>query len=215
MTAFTDRLLECPLIAILRGVRPQEAPAIAEALLAAGIRIVEVPLNSPNPINSIKAIAETVGKSMLVGAGTVLDPRDIPKIAAVGGELIVSPHADATVVREAKDLGLVAVPGMATPTEGFRMLDAGADALKLFPAEANPPAVVKAMAAVFPVGTAILPVGGITQDNMSGYLDAGARGFGLGSALYRPGATADEVAAKANEFMTALNAIQKARSEGD
>jgi 2-dehydro-3-deoxyphosphogalactonate aldolase len=195
---------DCPLVAILRGIRPEEAVEIAETLYAAGFHMIEVPLNSPEPMDSIAAISEAMGGRVLVGAGTVLDVASVRAVAAAGGRLIVMPHADAAVVRAAKSAGLLAVPGFATPTEAFAMLAAGADALKLFPAEANPPAVLKAMRAVIPAEVPVLPVGGITPERMADYFTAGANGFGLGSALYKPGMSAAEVAANAEAFMAAL-----------
>jgi 2-dehydro-3-deoxyphosphogalactonate aldolase len=195
---------DCPLVAILRGIRPEEAVEIAETLYAAGFHMIEVPLNSPEPMDSIAAISEAMGGRALVGAGTVLDVASVRAVAAAGGRLIVMPHADAAVVRAAKSAGLLAVPGFATPTEAFAMLAAGADALKLFPAEANPPAVLKAMRAVIPAEVPVLPVGGITPERMADYFTAGANGFGLGSALYKPGMSAAEVAANAEAFMAAL-----------
>lgn len=195
---------DCPLVAILRGIRPEEAVEIAETLYAAGLHMIEVPLNSPEPMDSIAAISEAMGGRALVGAGTVLDVASVRAVAAAGGRLIVMPHADAAVVRAAKSAGLLAVPGFATPTEAFAMLAAGADALKLFPAEANPPAVLKAMRAVIPAEVPVLPVGGITPERMADYFTAGANGFGLGAALYKPGMSAAEVAANAEAFMAAL-----------
>jgi 2-dehydro-3-deoxyphosphogalactonate aldolase len=190
-------LARCPLVAILRGVRPDEAEAIGEALVGEGIVIIEVPLNSPEPIDSIRLLAARLGGRALIGAGTVLDPADCARIAAAGGKLVVTPHADPEVVRAAKAAGLFAVPGFFTPGEAFALLRAGADALKLFPAEAASPAVLKALLAVLPKGTAILPVGGIEAGNIPPWRAAGAAGFGIGSAIYKPGDTAATVAAKA------------------
>lgn len=194
----------CPLVAILRGVQPDEVEAIGDALLAEGIAIVEVPLNSPDPIESIRRLAARCGDRALVGAGTVLDPADCARIAAVGGRLVVTPHADPDVVRAAKAAGLLAIPGFMTPAEAFALLRAGADALKLFPAEAASPAVVKALLAVLPKGTAILPVGGIEGANIGAWRAAGAAGFGIGSAIYRPGDTAEVVARKARALVAAM-----------
>jgi 2-dehydro-3-deoxyphosphogalactonate aldolase len=193
-------LAPLPLIAILRGVRPAEATAIGEALVAAGFASIEVPLNSPEPLASIRLLADAFGERALIGAGTVRDPADVARVAAAGGGLIVMPHGDAAVIGAAKQRGLLCVPGVATPTEAFAALDAGADALKLFPAEALPPAVVKAWRAVLPHEVWLLPVGGIRPGSMAPYLAAGANGFGLGSALYRPGMTPVEVAAIARAF---------------
>jgi len=197
-------LARCPLVAILRGVRPDEVEGIGDALLDAGFAIIEVPLNSPDPIESIRRLVARCGDRALVGAGTVLDPADCARIAAAGGRLVVTPHADPDVVRAAKAAGMLAVPGFMTPAEAFALLRAGADGLKLFPAEAASPAVVKALLAVLPAGTAILPVGGIEAGNMAPWRAAGAAGFGIGSAIYKPGDSAATVAAKARRLMEAL-----------
>ncbi len=199
-------LARCPLVSILRGVRPDEVVGIGEALVGAGIPVIEVPLNSPEPMESIRLLAARFGDEALVGAGTVLDPADCARIAAAGGRLIVTPHADPEVVRAAKAAGMVAVPGFLTPAEAFALLKAGADGLKLFPAEAASPAVVKAMLAVLPKGTAVLPVGGIEAGNMGPWRAAGAAGFGIGSAIYKPGDTPEVVAGKAKALLTGLAA---------
>ena len=193
-----------PLIAILRGVKPDEAIAICEALDEAGFCIVEVPLNSPDPYDSIARLSKKFGDRILVGAGTVMTPEQVAKVADAGGRIIVMPHADERVVEATKRRNLYAAPGFATPTEAFRMIAAGADALKLFPAEANPPKVLKAMRAVLPKDMPVLPVGGITPGNMKEYRDAGAAGFGLGSALYKPGDSAEKVATAARAFRDVL-----------
>jgi 2-dehydro-3-deoxyphosphogalactonate aldolase len=193
-----DWLSRCPLVAILRGVRPEEVEAIGDALLAEGIAVIEVPLNSPDPLDSIARLARRCGDRALVGAGTVLDPADCARIAEAGGRLVVTPHADPEVVRAAKAAGMLAVPGFLTPGEAFALLRAGADGLKLFPAEAASPAVLKALLAVLPKGTPVLPVGGIEAGNMAAWRAAGAAGFGIGSAIYRPGDDAGTVAAKAH-----------------
>jgi len=203
MNRLAELLGELPLIAILRGVAPGEVEAIGEALVAEGFRGLEVPLNSPEPMESIRRLARRFGKEALVGAGTVLDPADIGRVAAAGGRLIVMPHGDPQVLREAKRRGLVCIPGVATPSEAFAALARGADALKLFPREALPPAVVKAWRAVLPEAVWLLPVGGIGPDSLAAYLAAGADGFGIGSALYRPGRSAAEVAASARAFVAA------------
>lgn len=204
-------LKSCPLVAILRGLRPAEAVEVGRALIDSGFSIIEVPLNSPDPLRSIAALAEAFGDRALVGAGTVTEPRAVADVAAAGGRLIVMPHGDAAVVAEAKASGLACMPGVATPTEAFAALRAGADALKLFPAEAMPPPVVRAMLAVLPKGTRVFPVGGIAPGSMAAYLDAGAAGFGLGSALYRPGDPAARVGERAREFRAALGARAPAR----
>lgn len=199
-----DWLQRCRLIAILRGVKPDEVEAIGAALHAAGIAIVEVPLNSPDPYDSIRRLAARFAGKMLVGAGTVMTAEQAGAVAAAGGELIVMPHTDPRVLRAAKADGMFTCPGFFTPTEAFVALEAGADALKLFPAEATRPAVLKAMRAVLPKETRILPVGGITADNMHPWLAAGAAGFGLGSSIYQPGDTAAIVAAKAGALLAGL-----------
>jgi len=196
----------CPLVAILRGVRPDEVEAIGDALVAESVATIEVPLNSPEPIESIRRLAARLGDRALVGAGTVLDPADCARIAAAGGRLVVTPHADPEVVRAAKASGMFAVPGFFTPAEAFALLKAGADALKLFPAEGASPAVVKALLAVLPKGTMILPVGGVDATNMAPWRAAGAAGFGLGSAIYRPGDSAATVTAKARALVAAATA---------
>jgi 2-dehydro-3-deoxyphosphogalactonate aldolase len=212
MSALAEHLAPLPLIAILRGVRPDEAVAIGEALVDAGFRAIEVPLNSPDPLESIAALATALGGRALIGAGTVLDPAGVPRIAEAGGRLIVTPHADLAIVRAAKAERLLSLPGVATPTEAFGALATGADALKMFPAEALPPAVVKAWRAVLPKHAWLLPVGGITPERMVPYLAAGADGFGLGSALYQPGLAPAEVAARAQAFAAAY-ADWKARAD--
>ena len=197
-------LARCPLIAILRGIHPRECLDVAAALDAAGIAIVEVPLNSPDPIESIGRLAERFGGHMLIGAGTVMTPHQVDDIADAGGRLIVTPHAAGEVVAAAKRRGLLACPGVFTPSEAFAMLAQGADALKLFPAEAASPAVLAALRAVLPAGTRVLPVGGIGTANMVDWRAAGAAGFGIGSAIYKPGDTAEAVAAKARALLAAL-----------
>ena len=206
--SFADAMTALPLVAILRGVKPEEAIGIGEALVQEGFRLIEVPLNSPEPLESIRRLARALAGRAVVGAGTVLKPADADAVADAGGSLIVMPHTDIQVIRSAKARGLVAMPGFATPSEAFAALGAGADALKLFPAEANPPQVLKAMKAVLPKSVPVLPVGGIAPATMAPYVAAGAAGFGLGSALYQPGATATEVAAKAKAFVAAWRAIK-------
>ena len=201
-------LARLPLVAILRGVTPDEVVPIGAALVAAGFAVIEVPLNSPNPMQSIRRLVDSVGPDVLVGAGTVTDPARVAEIAAAGGRLVVMPHSDPAVVRAAKAAGMACAPGVATPTEGFAALRNGADALKLFPAEALPPHVLKAWLSVFPKGTAVLPVGGITPESMGGYVAAGAAGFGLGSALYKPGFSADDVAERAAAFVAAWRGLK-------
>jgi 2-dehydro-3-deoxyphosphogalactonate aldolase len=196
-----------PLIAVLRGISAAEVPAIGAALADHGLGILEVPLNSPQPLASIRALADHFGHRCLVGAGTVLDVGDVARVADQGGRLIVMPHSDVRVITEAKRLGLLCVPGVATPTEAFAALAAGADGLKMFPAEQLPPPVVKAWRAVLPKSTLLFPVGSITPDSMAAYWLAGASGFGTGSGLYRPGRSAEAVAAAALAFATAFRAL--------
>ena len=205
-----DKLRHClqalPLIAILRGLTPAEAPAIGGALVAAGFSLLEVPLNSPQPLASIARLAQA-HPDALVGAGTVLTTAQVRDVFAAGGRLVVAPNCDTGVVREALRLGMACLPGIATPTEAFAALDAGAHGLKLFPAEAASPAVLKAMLAVLPTGTCVLPVGGITAQNMAQWQAAGACGFGIGSALYKPGKSAIDVAQSAAEFVAAYRGL--------
>jgi 2-dehydro-3-deoxyphosphogalactonate aldolase len=192
-----------PLIAILRGVRPDEAVAIGETLLDAGFRVIEVPLNSPAALASIRRLAEAFGDRARIGAGTVLTVEQVRDVAAAGGTLVVSPNANPAVIRATKAAGLWSAPGVATPTEGFAALDAGADVLKLFPAEQLPPAVVKAWRAVLPRDVPLVPVGGVAPETMAAFVSAGAAGFGLGSALYKPGMTPADVRRAADAFVTA------------
>ncbi|HEY0661670.1 MAG TPA: 2-dehydro-3-deoxy-6-phosphogalactonate aldolase [Lysobacter sp.] len=203
----TAWLQPLPLVAILRGLTPQDALAVGDALFEAGFRALEVPLNSPRPLESIALLAREFGDRCLVGAGTVLAPAQVAQVKDAGGRLIVMPHADTAVVRAAHEAGLVCTPGVATPTEAFAALAAGADALKLFPAEQLPPSVLKAWLSVLPKGTALLPVGGITPDRMAVYRQAGAAGFGIGSALYAPGMDPLEVARRARAYVDAWNSI--------
>lgn len=200
-------LKDLPLIAILRGVTPDEIVPVGRALYDAGFRVIEIPLNSPQPFESIRRLTAELGESCLIGAGTVLTEAQVAEVDAAGGRLIVSPNANLAVIRASKAAGLVSAPGVATPSEGFAALDAGADSLKLFPAEQLGPAVVKAWRAVFPKELALLPVGGITPDNMGPYVAAGANGFGLGSALYKPGLTAAQVSDNAQAFAAGWRAI--------
>ena len=199
----TPWLTRCPLVAILRGVKPQEAVAIGAALERQGVVIVEVPLNSPRPMESIALLAREFGERLLIGAGTVMTPDQVAEIATAGGRLIVTPHADAAIVRAAKQHGLLSVPGFFTPSEAFAMLAAGADALKLFPSEAASSAVLRALRAVLPAGTAVLPVGGIDPSNIAAWRAAGAAGFGIGSAIYKPGDSPETVGAKAHALVAA------------
>ncbi len=199
---FATHFQTLPLVAILRGLTPDEAPAIGEALTQSGFWLIEVPLNSPQALESIAHLSGAFTQA-LVGAGTVLTPKQVREVHAAGGQLIVSPNFDANVVREAVRLGMVCLPGIATPTEAFSALQAGAHGLKLFPAESASPVVVKAMLAVLPAGTLLVPVGGISPLNMGPWLAAGAHGFGLGSALYKPGKSAAAVRQDAAAFVAA------------
>ena len=204
---FTDWLTRWPLIAILRGIKPGQALDVGAVLVETGFCILEVPLNSPEPFASIVRLSKRFGDKVLIGAGTVTDWEQVPKVADAGGRIIVMPHADERIVEAAKRRNLYVVPGFATATEGFRMIEAGADGIKLFPAEANPPKVLKALRAVLPRDVPVLPVGGIAPGNMKEYWEAGADGFGHGSALYKPGDTAAEVAHAAADFRFALHAL--------
>lgn len=193
-----------PLVAILRGIRPDEAVSIGHVLADAGFRVMEVPLNSPQPMESIRRLSRSLGDNYLIGAGTVMTPAQVQEVAAAGGRLIVMPHADTAVIHAAKDAGMLCVPGVATPTEAFAALAAGADGLKLFPADQVTPAGLKAWRAVLPAEVPVLPVGGIAPGNMAAWLAAGAQGFGIGAALYAPGLDADEVARRAHAFSQAF-----------
>jgi 2-dehydro-3-deoxyphosphogalactonate aldolase len=202
-------LQQLPLIAILRGITPEEMPAAIDALMAAGFCIIEVPLNSPRPLESLRYLAGRAGADLLAGAGTVLTVSDAVGIADAGARLVIAPNANPEVIAAAKGLGLWALPGVATPSEAFAALQAGADGLKMFPAETLPPEVLKAWRAVLPQGTLLLPVGGITLDTMAGYMRAGADGFGIGSALYKPGMPARELAKQAIAFAEAYRALRE------
>ncbi|WNC11802.1 2-dehydro-3-deoxy-6-phosphogalactonate aldolase [Pseudomonas coleopterorum] len=195
------------LIAILRGLRPEESVAIGEVLYDAGFRIIEVPLNSPQPFDSIRLLRNSLPADCLIGAGTVLSAEQVQQVKAAGGQLIVMPHSDPVVLKAAKEADLYLAPGVVTPTEAFAALAAGADVLKLFPAESLTPAVVKALLAVLPKGTALVPVGGISPDNMQPFLDAGVAGFGLGSGLFKPGMTVQQVADNARAYAQAWRSL--------
>ncbi len=201
-----------PFTAILRGIAPEEALAVGKALVAAGMTILEVPMNSPRPLESIRLLAEHFGTECLIGAGTVMTLREVDAIFSVGGRLIVMPHGDTEVIRAAKQAKMVCMPGIATPTEGFAALRAEADALKLFPAEMLGPVVLRAMRAVFPADTVFLPVGGITPENVGSFVAAGASGFGLGSGLYVPGRDADDVGSRARAYLKAWDEATASRS---
>lgn len=195
---------QCPLIAIIRGVTPDQAEAIGEAIYEGGIRIIEVPLNSPDPLGSIERLAKRFGEKMLVGGGTVLSAGEVDDVHAAGGRLVVSPNTNAGVIAATAKAGMISCPGYFTPSEAFVALGAGATALKLFPAEGASPAVLKAQLAVLPRGIPILAVGGIKPDTMRPWLDAGATGFGLGGGLYKPGQSPADTLDKAHAFVTGL-----------
>jgi 2-dehydro-3-deoxyphosphogalactonate aldolase len=206
---FAGAMSACPLVAILRGLEPREAHDIGQALHDAGWSLIEVPLNSPQPLQSIATLSQDFPQA-LVGAGTVLQPGQVHEVHKAGGRLIVSPNFDADVVREAVKLDMVCLPGVFTATEAFAALAAGASGLKLFPAEMAPPAAIKALRAVLPPSTLMLPVGGITLANMAAYRTAGANGFGIGSSLYKPGTTAPEVLRNAMDFRAAWAGTMRA-----
>jgi len=195
---------QCPLVGITRGVTPDEAEAIGDAIYESGIRIIEVPLNSPAPLQSIELLAKKFGDDVLVGAGTVLDPSDVGQVWDAGGRIIVSPDTNIDVIAATASIGLVSSPGYFTPSEAFAAIRAGATALKLFPAEAASPAVLKAQLAVLPKGLPVLAVGGVTPDTMKPWLEAGAAGFGLGGGLYKPGQSAADTLDKAKAYVAGL-----------
>jgi 2-dehydro-3-deoxyphosphogalactonate aldolase len=206
MLNLRSALSRCPIAAILRGATPDEVESIGDALVEVGITIIEVPLNSPDPFESIKRLAARHGARALIGAGTVLETSDVGRVKDAGGQLVVAPNFDAEVVSAAKAAGLAALPGVMTPSEGFVALKAGADGLKLFPAEIIPPAVFKAWRAVFPAHTLFLAVGGVGVDNIPTYREAGASGYGIGSALYKPGRPAAEIGKLARALVAAAKA---------
>jgi 2-dehydro-3-deoxyphosphogalactonate aldolase len=199
-------LSKCPLIAILRGIETSEVESVFAELFAAGIVIAEIPLNSPDPLASIQRAAEGFSDKMLVGAGTVTEVSQVLQVRDAGGRLVVSPHADGEIVREAKRLGMIAVPGVGTATEAFAMVRAGADALKLFPADALGTRMLTGLRAVLPKGTIQVPVGGVDEETIPEWRTAGAEGYGVGSALYKPGASARDIGAKARRLLESLNA---------
>lgn len=210
MEQWQDALKTLPLVAILRGLRPAEALDVGEMLVQAGFRIVEVPLNSPDPFDSIKLLVQALGKRAIVGAGTVLTVADVETLHAIGGQICISPNANPDVIRRAKALGMISFPAFFTPTEAFSAIDAGADAIKLFPAELAGTTGLKAMKAVLPKTVPVFPVGGVTPDNMKDFLDAGAAGFGIGSAVFKPGDTPEIVYKKARAFVEGWDALHKA-----
>jgi 2-dehydro-3-deoxyphosphogalactonate aldolase len=204
VAAFDTAFARCPLIAILRGVKPDEVEGIGDALVDAGFTLIEVPMNSPDPLDSISRLARRFEGRAVIGAGTVLAEGQVEQVRTVGGTMIISPNANTRVIAATAEAGMVSLPGVVTPTEAFAAIEAGATALKLFPAEGSSPAILKAMRAVLPKDMRLLPVGGIAPDTMGPWREAGAAGFGLGSALYKPGLTAAEVGARARAFVSAL-----------
>lgn len=198
-----EALKQCGLIAILRGIRPDEVEAVGQALYDAGFRIIEVPLNSPEPFESIRVLRNVLPANCMVGAGTVLSPAQVLQVKDAEGQLIVMPHSDPEVIRAATAAGLASAPGVATVTEAFAALAAGADILKMFPAEQLGPVVVKAWRAVIPASVMLVPVGGITPASLKEFTAAGASAFGLGSALYKPGMTVEQVRKNADAFVSA------------
>jgi 2-dehydro-3-deoxyphosphogalactonate aldolase len=204
MTDLRPWLRDLPLIAILRGITPVDAEGAVDALDAAGWRVVEVPLNSPDALETLRRMVKRAGDKLLIGAGTVLTVDQVDAIAAAGAKLMVAPNCNPDVIRAASAKGLITAPGVATPTEAFAALDAGADALKMFPGELLPPPAVKAWRAVLPPDTLLLPVGGVAPDNIAAYLKAGADGFGIGTSVYKPGMTMAEMAARAKALADAF-----------
>ncbi|MCC2610554.1 2-dehydro-3-deoxy-6-phosphogalactonate aldolase [Neorhizobium petrolearium] len=203
---FEEALKACNLVAILRGIKPEEAESVGEVLIAAGWRIIEVPLNSPEPLKSIERLVKRFGDKALIGAGTVLTPAQVTDVAATGAKVIISPNANPAVIKAARAAGMVSLPGVATPTEAFAAIEAGATGIKAFPAEAIPPLIIKAWKAVLPKEIPVLAVGGVTPENMPAYVQAGAAGFGIGSSLYKPGTDIASVAEKARKFIEAMRA---------
>mmetsp|Transcript_31953 Transcript_31953/g.48180 ORF Transcript_31953/g.48180 Transcript_31953/m.48180 type:complete len:237 (-) Transcript_31953:115-825(-) len=203
-------LKSCPVVAILRGVTPAEVLEVGQELTKAGIKILEVPLNSPNAKESIRTlVGAALGDDVVIGAGTVLSVEDVEAVAATGASLVVSPNVDEAVVRKTKALGMISLPGVATPSEAFSALRWGADALKAFPGEQIPPKIIKAWKAVLPKTVCLMPVGGVTLANMQDYWDVGASGFGVGTSLYAPGDTPEEVAKKARDFVQHMEAVTR------
>ena len=200
---FADAFASCPLVAILRGVRPDEVEGVGDALVEAGFTLIEVPLNSPEPFDSIGRLAKRFGDTAMIGAGTVLSVDNVERVGDAGGQMVISPNTNIAVIAATVAAGMASLPGYFTPSEAFAALDAGATALKLFPAEAATPAVLKAQRSVLPKQLPVLAVGGITPTTMTPWRAAGANGFGLGSALYKPGASAADVGAAARDFVAA------------
>jgi len=212
MISFDECFQQLPLVAILRGIKPAEAVATVDCLIKAGFRLIEIPLNSPDALTSIKLVAEQFGDIAMIGAGTVLESEHVRQVLEAKGRLIVSPNVYDAVGEKAVAREASWVPGITSPTEAFAALRVGAQALKIFPAEMVPPSAVKAMCAVLPKGTRLLPVGGITPSSMSDYVQAGASGFGLGSALYAEGDSPSETAKKAEAFVLAAKGLFEIKS---
>jgi 2-dehydro-3-deoxyphosphogalactonate aldolase len=206
LAKFNAHMDALPLVAILRGLKPEEALEVGQVIVNAGFHILEVPLNSPDPLRSIQILAKAFPNA-LVGAGTVTTAQQVRDIKAAGGQIIISPHLDDNVVCEAVNLGLISMPGVATPTEAFRAIALGAHGLKLFPAEMISPSVVKSMRAVLPSHVRLIPVGGIGAHNMADYRQCGASGFGIGSALFAPGKTVQAIGESAAAFVRAWHAV--------
>ena len=213
--SLSNYLEQMPLVAILRGIAPDESLDVVACLFEAGIRIVEVPLNSPDPLHSINLIAEKFGSQMLIGAGTVLDAEQVQKVSAAGGRLIVSPNTNEIVIQSTAALDMICIPGAATPSEVFIALKAGANGVKAFPAEMLSPQVIKSWRSVLPKSANIFPVGGITTDNMRDYWQAGANGFGIGGALFQPGKSVEAISASAQEFVLAITQLRLGRANRD
>ena len=209
---WNDALATLPLVAILRGLRPDEALGVGEMLIRAGFKVLEVPLNSPDPFDSIQAMAQAFKGRAIVGAGTVLNVPDVERLAKVGGQICISPNTNGDVIRAAKAHDLISFPAFFTATEAFAAVDAGADALKLFPAELAGPAGLKALKAVLPKTMPVFPVGGVTADNMHTYLEVGAKGFGIGTAVFKPGDSAEVVYKKAKTFTDAWARLHPAQN---
>lgn len=206
MSDQSDRETAAPIIAILRGITPNEAIPVAEALVEAGVRTIEVPLNSPQPFDSIQQMAARFGGQCVIGAGTVLTVDDVRRVKDAGGALIVSPNTNLEVIKETKRLQMLSYPGFLTPSEAFAALEAGADGIKLFPAEIATPAILKAMRAVLPKDAKVVIVGGVNADNIGAYMEAGASGFGIGGTIYKPSRPASEVKSAAEALVAACRA---------
>lgn len=204
-----DIISATPLVAILRGITPDEAVPVGEALVAAGFRTLEVPLNSPDALTSIRRMSEALGREVVVGAGTVLTTDDVRAVADAGGQVVVSPDANPEVIAATRAAGLVSMPGVFTPTEAFSALRAGAQVLKLFPAETAGPGGLKAIKAVLPKGQAVYAVGGVSPSNLGEWVRAGAAGFGIGTSLYTPGRSAAGVGERARAFVEAWDGARR------